>query len=398
MSEWKEYKIDSIAKVVGGGTPKTSEPKFWNGSIPWITPRDLTGYSKVYISRGERNITEEGLRRSSAKLLPVGTVLLSSRAPIGYVAITENEISTNQGFKNLVVKRDKANNLFIYYWLKSNVDYIKSNGTGTIFSEISGSVLKQLDIYLPPLPEQKAIAEVLSSLDDKIDLLQRQNKTLEQMAETLFRQWFIEEADESWEEACLEECVDIAIGRTPPRKQSQWFSTDEKDVKWISIKDMGSSGSFIFNTSEYLTKEAVEKFNIPLIPKDTVVLSFKMTVGRVAITSDNMLSNEAIAHFKFHANTPFTKEYLYLFLKTYKYETLGSTSSIVTSINSKMIKKMLITIPDKKTIKTFNEYTQTFFQKIRTNQVQLYTLEKLRDTLLPKLMSGEIIVSNDLIN
>ena len=158
---------------------------------------------------------------------------------------------------------------------------------------------------------------------------------------------------------------------------------------------MGNNGAFIFNTSEYLTTEAVEKFNIPKIPNNTVVLSFKMTVGRVGITTEEMLSNEAIAHFKFSKETPFTKEYLYLFLKTYPYETLGSTSSIVTSINSTMIKEMIIPIPYEKTIEDFKIITEDSFNKIKSNQLQIGILEKTRDTLLPKLMNGEIKVSID---
>jgi type I restriction enzyme S subunit len=220
------------------------------------------------------------------------------------------------------------------------------------------------------------------------------------MAETLFRQWFVErrpepvegEAKEEWEIKQLKEVTDIAIGRTPPRKELKWFSTNPQDIKWISIKDLGDDGIFISNTSEYLTREAVLEFNIPIIPKDTVVLSFKMTVGRVAITSEEMLSNEAIAHFKFNNETPFSKEYLYLFLKTYKYETLGSTSSIVTAINSAMIKEMEILIPDELTMKTFKSETEPIFNKIKSNQTQIRTLTALRDTLLPKLMSGEIRV------
>lgn len=192
----------------------------------------------------------------------------------------------------------------------------------------------------------------------------------------------------------LGKVTDIGIGRTPPRKEFQWFSINPNDIKWISIKDLGDDGVFISNTSEYLTEEAVKKFNIPIIPKNTVVLSFKMTVGRVAITAEDMLSNEAIAHFKFNENTPFSKEYLYLFLKTYRYDSLGSTSSIVTAINSTMIKEMEITIPDSQTMNEFEERTEPLFKKISQNQIQIRTLEKLRDTLLPKLMSGEVRVIN----
>jgi len=315
--------------------------------------------------------------------------LLTSRAPVGYLAIAENEITTNQGFRSLV-PLNNIDNIFLFYLLKNNIEYLKSQATGTTFGELAGSVLKSLVFLFPPLPEQRAIASVLSSLDDKIDLLHRENKTLEAMAETLFRQWFVEEAKDEWEEVPLSEVTKIAIGRTPPRKESHWFSTDPKDVKWVSIKDLGQSEVFVFDTSEYLKQEAVENFNIPIIPADTVLLSFKMTVGRVGITTEPMVSNEAIAHFKFDDNTPFSKEYLYIFLKTFKYESLGSTSSIVTAINSSMIKDIEIIIPDDITMNVFRTYTEPLFSKIKANIYQIRTLEKLRDTLLPKLMSGEV--------
>ncbi len=283
---------------------------------------------------------------------------------------------------------------FLYYTLCNPefTEYTVLTSKGAKMPRGDKDAIRNFEIQLPPLPEQKAIASVLSSLDDKIDLLHQQNQTLEALAETLFRQWFIEEAKEDWERVKLSKVVDIAIGRTPPRKESHWFSTNGNDIKWISIKDLGNDGVFISNTSEYLTKKAVEKFRIPVIPKGTVVLSFKMTVGRVAITSYEMLSNEAIAHFKFNNDTPFTTEYLYLFLKLFKYDTLGSTSSIVTAINSAMIKDIEISIPDTLSMKKFEESSCNLFDKILENQKQVQTLTKLRDTLLPKLMSGEVRV------
>jgi type I restriction enzyme S subunit len=295
-----------------------------------------------------------------------------------------------------VVKPKEGNDkdfLFYFFANQEFIDLSYSGSSGTRMPRADWKFVSEQKWEFPPLPEQKAIAEVLSSLDDKIDLLHRQNKTLEQMAETLFRQWFVEEAGEDWEEKPLSDCVDVAIGRTPPRKQKQWFSRSDRDIKWVSIKDMGDSGIFIFDTSEYLTAEAVDNFNIPVIPKNTVVLSFKMTLGRVGITSEEMLSNEAIAHFKFNNGTPFNKEYLFLFLKTYPYQILGSTSSIVTSINSRMIKELIIPIPDKQALLLFDEQVKDIFLKIKKNQKQIRTLESLRDTLLPKLMSGEIRVA-----
>ncbi len=292
-----------------------------------------------------------------------------------------------------VINRDEADPFYIGHILRSRnwYEYVEAISGGSAQPGANAKQLASFEIFLPPLPEQKAIAAVLSSLDDKIDLLHRQNKTLEAMAETLFRQWFVEEAGD-WEVKPLREVVEVSIGRTPPRLQHQWFSNSSNDVKWISIKDLGSSGIYVFKTAECLTQDAVKEFNIPVISENTVILSFKMTVGRVAITTEKMLSNEAIAHFTFREGTPFTVEYLYLFLKNFQYELLGSTSSIVTAINSAMIRDMQMLLPDESTMKKFDQVAKSQFSKIRKNQVQIQILEKLRDSLLPKLMSGEVRV------
>ena len=280
----------------------------------------------------------------------------------------------------------------LLYYLLCNVD-INPYITGAVQPKLNKKNLLSILIRLPSSNiEQRAIAGILSALDDKIDLLHRQNQTLEALAQTLFRQWFIEEAEDDWKEVALGDIVKVSIGRTPPRKEKHWFSTDRNDVKWISIKDMGDSGVFIFNTNEYLKREAILNFNIPIIPKNTVILSFKMTVGRVGITTEEMVSNEAIAHFTFEENTPICKEYLYFFLKDFRYELLGSTSSIVTSINSKIIRDMNILVPPNKVMLDFQESVGCFFAKIKHNQTQIETLKELRDTLLPKLMSGEVRV------
>lgn len=391
MKGWKECKLGDSIELVGGGTPKTSIPEYWNGNIPWLSVVDFnTG--KKYVDQTEKSITELGLKNSSTKILNPKDIIISARGTVGVIAVLKREMAFNQscyGIRNIPNITEQE---FLYYLLKDSIDGFKQIAHGGVFDTITRETFDSIDILLPPLPEQKAIAAVLSSLDDKIDLLHRQNKTLEAMAETLFRQWFVEEADEGWEEGKLSQYVDIGIGRTPPRQEHEWFSESETDIKWISIKDLGNDGTYIFNTAEYLTHNAVERFNIPVIPANTVVLSFKMTVGRVAITTEKMLSNEAIAHFKFKHDTPFSVEYLYFYLKTYQYDSLGSTSSIVTAINSAMIKDLSIIIPDISKMNQFNNVVKRSFEKIRSNQVQIRTLESLRDTLLPKLMSGEVRV------
>ncbi len=254
MGDWKECKLGEVAEIVGGGTPKTKESEYWNGEIAWLTPRDLSNFNGRYISKGERNISKLGLAKSSAKILPKGVVLLSSRAPVGYLAIAKNEVSTNQGFRNLI-SNSETNNLFLFYLLKNNVEYLKSQSTGTTFGELAGSTLKSLSFYFPPLTEQKAIASVLSSLDDKIDLLHRQNKTLEAMAETLFRQWFVEKAKEDWEDGSLLEVIQLVGGGTPKTSIVEYW---DGDIPWLAGGDITSNHkSFVKYAEKNITEAAL---------------------------------------------------------------------------------------------------------------------------------------------
>lgn len=153
---WIFVRLKHIGEVVGGGTPKTNISEYWDGSIPWITPADLSGYENIYISTGSRMITEIGLKSSSAQILPQNAVLYSSRAPIGYTAIVANPISTNQGFKS-VVPYDFSMSIYLYYCLKARTPDIIQRATGTTFKEISGSEMAETIIPLPPINEQKRI-------------------------------------------------------------------------------------------------------------------------------------------------------------------------------------------------------------------------------------------------
>ena len=188
---WQETTIGEIAEVIGGGTPSSKVDEYWGGDIPWLTPKDLSGYAFRRVKNGKRNITNLGLTNSSARLLPRNTILVTSRAPIGYVAIADNEVATNQGFKSLILK-DGYDPYFFYYLIKHNVPALEAVSSGTTFKEISGKAFKQIKFKIPPLPEQKAIAHILGSLDDKIELNRRMNETLEAMAQALFKSWFVD--------------------------------------------------------------------------------------------------------------------------------------------------------------------------------------------------------------
>lgn len=168
-SSWMWVRLNEVGEIIGGGTPKTKVDEYWdNGTVPWISPADLTGYKKKYISKGRKNITELGLKKSSARLMPKGTVLFSSRAPIGYVAISSNEIATNQGFKS-VVPYILDTNEYIYYYFQAFLDNIKDRSSGTTFKEISGSELGKSVFPLPPLQEQRRIVAKIEEIFAVID-------------------------------------------------------------------------------------------------------------------------------------------------------------------------------------------------------------------------------------
>ncbi len=392
MSEWREVELKDVVDKLGDGlhgTPQYDD----NGEYYFVNGNNLRN-GHIVIDNNTKRVSV-GEFNKYKKNLTDRTLLVSINGTLGNVAYYNKEkiiLGKSACYFNV---KNEVNVDYIRYVLESRYFkyYIDKFSSGTTIQNLGLKEMREFTFLLPNFNEQTQIAKTLSVLDDKITLLRQQNATLEALAQLLFKRWFVDGAKKEWELKELSEITDVGIGRTPPRKDPQWFSTLEDDVKWISIKDMGNDGVFLFETSEYLTRKAIEKFNIPVIPKNTVILSFKMTLGRIGITSEDMLSNEAIAHFKFTDETPITKEYLYLYLKNYRFENLGSTSSIVTSINSSMIKSMKIHVPDKKTMTQFQDVSENIFNKIRINQKEIQTLTQLRDTLLPKLMSGEVRIS-----
>ena len=395
--EWKTVELKSIANVTMGQSPKS---EFYNDNFEGMP--FLQG-NKTF---GDKYPSFELYTTSIKKVAEKNSVLMSVRAPVGDLNIAPEDICIGRGVCGLQMK--KGDNEFLYYLLKANIPYLINKESGTVFGSINKNDIETFEVTLPESSEdQMKILSILRNIDKKIEVCKSLNKNLITIADTIFKEKFINFDDYSeeelissdfglipknWQYKTLDEISDVAIGKTPPRKETWWFSEND-GVKWVSIKDLGNSGTYIFETSEYLTKEAIEKFNVKLIPKDTVVLSFKLTVGRLGITTEEMVTNEAIAHFKLDENSEITKEYLYLYLKNFNYEELGSTSSIAKAINSKIVKKIPILIPVDTIIFEFKELFENIFNKIKSNQLEINNLTKLRDTLLPKLMSGEIDVS-----
>ncbi len=384
LKNWQTVKIGDVANVVGGGTPSTKKPEYWGGKIPWLTPRDLSNFYGRYISKGERNISKLGLSKSSSKLAPKGAVLLTTRAPVGYLAIAENEVSTNQRFRSLIPNK-KTNNLFLFYLLKHNVEYLKSQSSGTTFGELAGSTLKSLSFLFPPPPEQKAIAEVLSSLDDKIDLLHRQNKTLEDMAQTLFRQWFVDEADEDLE---LSEFVEInpkenlSKGTTAPYLEMKNVQNDSSSPScWQDRKFV--SGSKFKNGDSLLARIT------PCLENGkSAFVQFLENNDQVGWGSTEFLVLRAKQRFH-----PFCS-YLLAKNEDFKSFAIGSMtgSSGRQRVQTESLFSYILGSPTKNRLQELNKTFEITIQKIQVNAKQIQTLSNLRDTLLPKLMIGKVRV------
>lgn len=402
---WTIKQIGEIAKIVGGGTPSTSDPSnFEDGKISWITPKDLSGYVFRRISRGERNITDKGLATSSAKLVPAGTVLLTTRAPIGYVAIADKPLATNQGFRSLVLKNGYDSE-FIFHLLKTQTETLKANAGGTTYGELAGSTLKQIEVLLPPLPEQRRIAEILGALDDKIELNMRMNKTLEAMAAAIFKSWFIDfepfqdgefidselgPIPKGWEIQTIGSLGTVICGKTPPTSDLNNYGDD---YLFITIPDMHGN-VFVIETSKRLSEKGAQTQPKKELPPLSVCVSCIATPGLVSLTSAPSHTNQQI-------NSIICKEdvnpfYVFQMMRHLSTDilTLGSGGTATLNLNKANFSKIKIIVPEPEKMKMFHETVEPIFKLILKNQVESRALAQVRDTLLPKLLSGKIDVSS----
>lgn len=410
MGEWKTYKLCEVANLSTGfpfdghkyakeGQRVVRGDNVTIGELRWDTDKDkrwnepFARAEEFSLQEGDIVIGMDGSRvgRNRAQIktddLPL---LLAQRV----ACVRHNEKSLQK---------------FLYYQIfsKNFENYIKSVHTGTSIPHVSLKQIGDFSFQVPDLSTQRRIAGILGSLDDKIELNRRINANLEAQAQALFRSWFVDfepfrdgpfvdselgKIPQGWKVGTASEFYkNITIGKTPPRKEHQWFSKDSHDIVWVSIADMGNCGLSICNSSEYLTPEAIKKFNICIVPVNTVLLSFKLTIGRVAIADKELATNEAIAHFHTRHNT---LEYTYLALKNYEFSSLGSTSSIATAVNSRIIKSMPWMMPSDDVLNQFHNVLSPIFNGIRNNIQEITYLSALRDTLLPKLIAGEINIEN----
>ena len=388
MAEWIDCKIADLGTVVGGATPSTKKLEYYeNGNIAWITPKDLSTFRGRYIRRGERNITEIGLKSCSTQLLPKNTVLFSSRAPIGYIAIAENELCTNQGFKS-VIPNENTDPLFLYYLLKYNKNKIESMGSGTTFKEVSGNTLKNIVVSVPRDKKvQEQISSILGAIDNKIELNEKINNNLEQQAQAIFKTKFLslKALPSGWRKASL---IDIADYLNGLAMQKYRPSGNEIGIPVLKIKELRQG--YCDNNSELCSPNIKNEY---IIHDGDVIFSWSGSLlvdfwcGGISGLNQHLFKVTSRKYDKWFYYA-WTKHHLdhFIYIATDKATTMGH-------IKRDELAKAEVFIPHEADYRRIEALLQPIYDLIISKRIENKRLALLRDTILPKLISGKLDTS-----
>ncbi|USZ15594.1 restriction endonuclease subunit S [Moraxella sp. FZFQ2102] len=392
MSEWVQRRLSTLGVIITGKTPSKDNPNEWGNIYMFITPTDYANYNK-FANTSIRMLSEIGMNRHNTRIIPKNSCLVTCiGSDMGKVVINGKECFTNQQINSFIPNNEVIID-FIYYYFKDNEYLLKSLGSsGSAVPILNKTDFGNIEINLPPLPEQKAIADVLSALDDKIDLLHRQNYTLEQMAETLFRQWFVEEANENV--GIIGDLVNLQSGYAFKSKD---FLSDGKNSV-IKIKNINGDYVDLDNTDyvdDSIFAQIPQKFLIS--SGDVLIAMTGAEIGKLGVVPKNkkiLLLNQRVGLLKEKFKGA---NYLaYLQLKGEEgqdYINNSATGSAQPNISSSLIEKCPFPVIKQENMLKYSEIIYSFFEKKIFNLEQIQTLETLRDTLLPKLISGEVRVN-----
>ena len=382
MTEWIECTLDKLGEIVGGATPSTKCEDYYGGSIPWITPKDLSSFKGRYITSGERNITEKGLASCSAQMMPKDAVLFTSRAPIGYVAIASQSVCTNQGFKSIVVN-EKADPLFVYYLLKYNKDAIEAMGSGTTFKEVSGKTMRAVKVRIPlDVSYQKRIAAVLDSLDTKIENNERINDNLLAQAQTLYKQFFPygvqDDLPDGWRIGTVGEIIEIHDSKRIPLSGADRSKMEKKIYPYYGAASlMDLVDNYIFDGKYLLLGED------GTVDDDAGYPILQYVWGQFWVNNHAHILTGRLGY---------DVESLYMLFKQTPVKSIV-TGAVQPKISQANLRSVQVVIPPEHNLREYNDLVEPLFSLFRANEEECKTFTALRDTLLPKLMSGEIDVS-----
>jgi type I restriction enzyme S subunit len=403
-NEWKAVRLEELcSKITSGGTPNTQKKEYYGGNIPWLKTQEVT-FNRIY--KTETFITEEGLSNSSAKWIPENAVIVAMYgATAGRIAVNKIPLTTNQACCNLIVNSELANYNFIYYHLLSRFEEIAGMAIGGAQPNLNSGMIKDLKISIPSIEVQHNIAQILSSIDDKIENNLTTNQTLEEIARTLFKEWFVNfnypnadgnlkhsefgEIPESWSIGTLGDIYRTTSGGTPSRSKSEYY--ENGTIGWVKSKELNNS--FIIDTEEKITEDALKNSSAKLLPKHSVLIAmYGATVGEIGVTTKEFTCNQAICSFLPNENYPFS--FIYNFLLHSKQDIIGrAVGSAQQNISQQVLLQFKLVIPPSELVQEYHRIVFPLFQKIQDNIEENESLRDLRDSLLPKLMSGEIDVN-----
>jgi type I restriction enzyme S subunit len=368
MSEWKECKLGGVAEFKNG---KSRPPEVENGTIPIYGGNGILGYTDIYNYQDPTVI----VGRVGAYC---GSVFYENKP----IWISDNALYT--------IPKNRTDAKFLFYLLK-NMD-LNFQAEGSSHPLLTQTLLNSLEVFITDSPsEQRAIAGVLSSLDDKIDLLHRQNKTLEGMAEALWQKMFVEDTDPDWKRGKLGDYGQIICGKTPSKKVAEYFGGH---IPFIKIPDMHGN-VFIFETEDSLTETGVKSQQSKTIPAKSICVSCIATVGLVCMNAVDSQTNQQINTIV--PNNEFQRYFLFLVMRNMTDDLLARASggTATDNLNTGDFSRIEISKPPENDIQKFDDLVRARFDKIYANQIQIRTLSRLRDTLLPKLISGEVRVKEN---
>lgn len=391
MGEWKTYVLEEIIDKFIDYRGKT--PKKTLSGVPLITAKIVK--NGRLLPPNEFISKEDYLSWMTRGFPQMNDVVLTTEAPLGEVALIQDEnVALAQRIITLKTNKKICDSIFLKYYLQSDEGQalLLSRASGSTVEGIKAAELKKIIVTIPNLSTQKRISSILFHIDNKISLLHHQNTTLEKMAETIFRQWFIEEAKEDWEEKKLSEIIELVGGGTPKTAIIEYWNGN---IKWLSGGDIANNHKTIITNSEkFITQAGLTNSSAKLLPKYATVISARGTVGKYCILAEPMAFSQS--NYGILPRYPNCFFFTYLVIN-HSVNLLQSSvyGSVFDTITTKTFKEHSISIPkDEVIIYKFEERVACFFKKIESNQQQIQILTQLRDTLLPKLMSGEIKVTD----
>ncbi|MDY2586787.1 restriction endonuclease subunit S [Winogradskyella aquimaris] len=386
-NNWKTYKLSEALKIIGGGTPKTSVNEYWNGDIPWLSVKDFQG-EKKFVNNTEKSITQLGLEKSSTKLLPKGALIISARGTVGELAVLERDMAFNQSCYGLL-PNDKTDRDFLYYLVKQKISDLQGLSYGSVFDTITTKTFDSLNVKIPYLKEQKAIANILSAIDDKIENNLAINKTLEDMAMALYKHWFVDFGP--FQDG---EFIDSELGPIPKgwvvKRLPEISINHNKKRKPISTRERAKIQGIYPYYGATKVLDYIDDFRFDgeyiLLAEDGTVKTERDTPFLQFVNGQFWVSNHAHV---LTGNELYSNEFVYLSLSHTNVVPI-ITGAVQLKINKKNLESLEFIVPVKEQLKEFEDIIIPKFQQIKELEKENQSLTQLRDTLLPKLISGEL--------